>query len=133
MSKSYPLRFFVPSSKKERNDSIDNVSSGTLVRQDSENTTTFTDRYESGDDEHVEKALSAEMKFNMWNSVDQYDEKHVIEESKMMRLIGKLTGNDRVSLWLFGWLFGWLLVLMVVFVGLYACVCFFCLFVWFFV
>ena len=34
-------------------------------------------------------------KFDMWNTVDQYDEKHVIKQSKQMQTIDKVTGNDK--------------------------------------
>ena len=34
-------------------------------------------------------------KFDMWNTVDQYDEKHVIKQSKQMQTIDKITGNDK--------------------------------------
>jgi diadenosine tetraphosphatase ApaH/serine/threonine PP2A family protein phosphatase len=34
-------------------------------------------------------------KFDMWNTVDQYDEKHVIKQSKQMQNIDKITGKNR--------------------------------------
>ena len=36
-------------------------------------------------------------KFDMWNTVDQYDEKHVIAQSKQMRTIDKVTGHAHRS------------------------------------
>eukprot|EP00949_MAST-11_sp_MAST-11-sp1_P002424 g2424.t1 len=33
-------------------------------------------------------------KFHMWNTVDQYDEKDVIEKSKSMRILNKITGKN---------------------------------------
>lgn len=36
-------------------------------------------------------------KFEMWNVVDQYDEKHVIAQSKQMKTIDKVTGHSRRS------------------------------------
>ena len=34
-------------------------------------------------------------KFDMWNAVDQYDEKHVIKESKQMKTLDRLTGAEK--------------------------------------
>ena len=45
---------------------------------------------------HHRGDLEAE-KFDMWNTVDQYDEKHVIAQSKQMKTIDMVTGHDRRS------------------------------------